>query len=85
MYPLRRLTDNYLVKNQNRSFEVNICGSLTKYTSCDSNITMICDVTDTNPKVYAVWYNKNKKLSYDVLSQTIKLMQYEYAFGKQSL
>lgn len=86
MNPLRRLTMNYLVKNQSRKFELNICGRLTNNNKCGGNITTICDITDIrNPKVYAVGSRANDKLLYVTDSKILKLIQYEKAARKRSL
>ncbi|XP_060841059.1 cation-independent mannose-6-phosphate receptor [Rhopalosiphum padi] len=78
--PLRRLTNNYLVENQNRKFELNICGRLTDNNKCGGNITTICDITDIrNPKVYAVGKYANDELLYDTNSKSLKLIQHERA------
>lgn len=83
MNPLRRLTGNYLVENQNRRFEINICGRLTDNNKCGGNITTICDVTDVkNPKVYAVGNSKKDEIFFDSESKTLKLIQHERATGK---
>lgn len=86
MSPLRRhLTTNYLVENQNRRFEVNICGRLTDINKCGGNITTICDVTDEmNAKIYAVGCNKNDKLFFDNGSRNLKLIQYERSTSRNS-
>ncbi|KAF0758761.1 cation-independent mannose-6-phosphate receptor [Aphis craccivora] len=82
--PLRRLTNNYLVENQNRRFELNICGRLTDHNKCGGNITTICDITDiTNPKVYAVGKYANDELLYDKNSKSLKLIQHEKATKKK--
>lgn len=85
MSPLRRLTTNYLVENQNRRFEINICGRLNNNNTCRGNITTICDITDvTNPKVYAVG-SKNDQIIYDTKSQSLTLIQHERASKNKSL
>ncbi|XP_060881160.1 cation-independent mannose-6-phosphate receptor isoform X2 [Metopolophium dirhodum] len=82
--PLRRLTINYLVENQNRQFELNICGRLTDNNKCGGNITTICDITDIrNPKVYAVGKYANDQLLYDTDSKSLKLIQHEKATKKK--
>lgn len=76
--PLRRLTNNYVVENQNRRFEFNICGRLNKNKCEDKegNITTICDITDIKkPKVYAVENRKNNQLYFDSESRSLKLIQ----------
>lgn len=85
MNPLRRLTTNYLVVNQNRQFELNICGRLTDGNKCGGNITTICDITDIrNATTYAVGKYANDQLLYDVESKNLKLIQYEKATKKKS-
>lgn len=85
MSPLRRHLTNYLVENQNRRFEINICGRLTDNNKCGGNITTICDVTDeSSTKVYAVGYNKNDQLLFDNESRNLKLIQHEKATSKKS-
>ncbi|XP_025206725.1 cation-independent mannose-6-phosphate receptor isoform X2 [Melanaphis sacchari] len=82
--PLRRLTNNYLVENQNRRFELNICGRLTDNNKCGGNITTICDITDIrNPKVYAVGKHANDELLFDTNSKNLKLIQHEKATRKK--
>lgn len=78
MNPLRRLISNYQVENQNRHFELNICGSLIDNYNCTSNITTVCEITNINsPKVIAVGDSKNDKLVFDIQSQYIKLIQHD--------
>lgn len=85
MNPLRRLTNNYLVENQNRRFEINICGRLNNNNTCGGNITTICDVTDVkNAKIYAVG-SKDDKLIYDTKNRSLKLIQHERATKRKSL
>lgn len=78
--PLRRWAGNYLVRNQNRQFEMNICGRLTNNNKCGGNITTICDITDVaNSTIYAVGIMKNNKeiTHYDIESRNLKLIQRE--------
>lgn len=83
--PLRCLINNYVVENQNRRFEVNICGRLTDNSKCHGNKTTICDITDVKyPQVYAVGY-KYDELTFDSESRSLKLIQYEIASKKKSL
>lgn len=78
MRPLRRSTSNYLVRDQNRHFEVNICGRLIDNNKCGGNITTICDITNaTNPINYAVGINKNDEMIFDIESGNLKLIQYK--------
>lgn len=86
MNPLRRLTNNYLVENKNRKFELNICGRLTDNNKCGGNITTICDITDIrNPKIYAVGKHSNDELLYDTDSNVLKLIQHQKASKNKSL
>lgn len=66
-----------MVENQNRRFEVNICGRLNNNNnSCSGNITTICDITNVSlPKIYAEGYSKNDQLLYDASSKSVKLIQ----------
>jgi hypothetical protein len=74
-----------LVENQNRRFEINICGRLTSNNKCGGNITTICDVTDEmKPKVYAVGH-KNDKLLFDNESKHLKLIQHELTSQKSKI
>lgn len=86
MNPLRRLSNNYVIENQNRKFELNICGRLTDNNKCGGNITTICDITNiTNPRVYAVGKYGNDALLYDTDSKSLKLIQHEKATKTKSL
>lgn len=75
MNPLRRLTGNYLVVNQNRRFEMNICGYLAE-SKCFGNITTICDISNSSPKVYAVG-STNNFIVFDTITRNLKLVQHE--------
>jgi len=66
-----------VVENQNRRFEVNICGRLNK-NKCGGNITTICDISDImKPEVYAVGNRKNDQLNFDSESRSLKLIQHQ--------
>jgi len=77
---------NYLVKDQSRQFELNICGRLTDNNKCGGNITTICDITNIrDPKVYAVGSHAYSQLLYDIDTKILKLIQYEKAVKNKSL
>lgn len=84
MNPLRRLTNNYLVENHNRSFEINICGYLTYNNKCGGVIATVCDVTNgIKPMIYAVGQINDKPV-FDTESKNIILKMYEKTTKKRS-
>ncbi|XP_050535949.1 cation-independent mannose-6-phosphate receptor isoform X3 [Daktulosphaira vitifoliae] len=75
---LRRIKENYLVENDGRRFQLNICGRLLNGNKCGGNITTICDISDENAsKVFAVGHYSNSDIVYDEINNNLKLIQHE--------